>query len=220
MIRAIAGIGVIQKNAQDAPGAIFSRGAATPVSRFRHAHRPGADHAIETFRDVEDDVDAATPVDAQNAPTGVWKSRKEREIPTAPTSIIFSSLTKRKNEDNKTTQINCPPNRIKSNWPVCPPGTLTPSTNLVSGLAGYESSSLSSSWIMTRSARSDVSSGVSLADWEHCVKPMFSPAYSPGSNERVTTDGASNYSSGWLTRRPVKPVSRCFSGSMSATANV
>jgi hypothetical protein len=36
-------------------------------------------------------VDAATPVDAQNAPTGVWKSRNEREIPTASTSIIFFS---------------------------------------------------------------------------------------------------------------------------------
>jgi hypothetical protein len=46
---------------------------------------------MENVRDVEDDVDAATPVDAQNAPTGVWKSRKEREIPTASTSIIFFS---------------------------------------------------------------------------------------------------------------------------------
>jgi hypothetical protein len=54
-------------------------------------HRHDGDHAIENFRDVADDVDAATPVDAQNAPTGVWKSRKEREIPTASTSIIFFS---------------------------------------------------------------------------------------------------------------------------------
>ena len=44
---------------------------------------------LKTFRALEDDVDAATPVDAENAPTGVWKSRKEREIPTAPTSIMF-----------------------------------------------------------------------------------------------------------------------------------
>lgn len=87
-------------------------GRHSGIPHFRHAHRPGGDDAIEKFRDVEDDVDAATPVDAQNASTGVWKSRKEREIPTAPTSIIFS-LTKRKNED-KTTQTNCPPNRIKS----------------------------------------------------------------------------------------------------------
>ena len=101
------------RNAQDAPGAIFSRGGATPVSPlFATRIGPEVVSAIEHFRDVEDDVDAATPVDAQNAPTGVWKSRKEHEIPTAPTSIIFS-LTKRKNED-KTTQINCPPNRIKS----------------------------------------------------------------------------------------------------------
>jgi hypothetical protein len=45
--------------------------------------------ALETFREVEDDVDAATPVDAQNAPTEVWESRTEREIPPAPTSIIL-----------------------------------------------------------------------------------------------------------------------------------
>lgn len=61
--------------------------------------------------DVEDDVDAATPVDAQNAPTGVWKSRKQREIPTAPTSIIVI-VRKRKRTKSKTTYINCPPNRI------------------------------------------------------------------------------------------------------------
>jgi hypothetical protein len=74
--------------------------------------------AIEHFRDVEDDVDAATPVDAQNAPTGVWKSRKEREIPTASTSIIFFSEEKERR--SKTTQINCPPNRITSKlWGGC-----------------------------------------------------------------------------------------------------
>ena len=60
----------------------------------------------EHFRGVEDDVDAATPVDAQNAPTGVWKSRTEREIPTAPTSMIVS-LKKKKNEDqNNSDQLS------------------------------------------------------------------------------------------------------------------
>jgi hypothetical protein len=53
---------------------------------------------IENVRLGEDDVDADTPVDAKNAPTGVWKSRTEREIPTAPTSIMFS-LKKEKHED-------------------------------------------------------------------------------------------------------------------------
>jgi hypothetical protein len=48
---------------------------------------------------------------AQNAPTGVWKSRKEREIPTAPTSIIFV-FDEEKERRTKTTQTNCPPNRV------------------------------------------------------------------------------------------------------------
>ena len=46
---------------------------------------------VEHFRESEDDVEAATPVDAQNAPTGVWKSRKKREISTSSTSIICFS---------------------------------------------------------------------------------------------------------------------------------
>ncbi|GAC1457152.1 MAG: hypothetical protein PVSMB1_06900 [Gemmatimonadaceae bacterium] len=41
-------------------------------------------------------------MDAQNAPTGVWKSRKDREIPTAPTSIVFFLKDEEKNEE----QIN------------------------------------------------------------------------------------------------------------------
>ena len=61
---------------------------------------------IETCRLVEDDVDAATSVDAKNAPTEVWKSRTEREIPTAPTSIILS-LEKKRNEDpNNSDQLS------------------------------------------------------------------------------------------------------------------
>jgi hypothetical protein len=91
MIRAIAGIGAIQKRSGCPRSDLLEGGRHSGVPLFRHAHRPGGDYAIENFRDVEDDVDAATPVDAQNAPTGVWKSRKEREIPTASTSIIFFS---------------------------------------------------------------------------------------------------------------------------------
>ena len=98
------------QTAQDAPGAIFSRGRYCGMPLFRHEHCPGRDHALENLRAVEDDVDAATPVDAQNAPTGVWKSRKEREIPTASTSIIFFSDEEEERRQN--TQINCPPNRI------------------------------------------------------------------------------------------------------------
>ena len=65
-------------------------GRYPPSVNRTHRHRASSSlNVVEHFRAVEDDVDAATPVDAQNAPTGVWKSRKEREIPTAPTSIIF-----------------------------------------------------------------------------------------------------------------------------------
>ena len=47
----------------------------------------------------EEAVDAATPVDAQNAPTGVCKSRTEREIRTAPTALlVFIEKKKTKNE--------------------------------------------------------------------------------------------------------------------------
>jgi len=70
---------------------------------------------LENFRGVEDDVDAATPVDAQNAPTGVWKSRTEREIPTASTSITL--LDKEENEEQRQLipiHTNCPRDRIRS----------------------------------------------------------------------------------------------------------
>src|SRR5713101_1675731 len=56
---------------------------------------------IDNSPSDEDDVDAATPVDAENAPTGVWKSRREREIPTAPTSIMFFLKKKEKERKNE-----------------------------------------------------------------------------------------------------------------------
>jgi hypothetical protein len=59
--------------AQDAPGTIFSRGAATLVSPFSPTRilevRFSRVNAIGKFRTVEDGVDAAVPVDAKNAPT-------------------------------------------------------------------------------------------------------------------------------------------------------
>jgi hypothetical protein len=57
-------------------------------------------------------VDAATPVDAQNAPTGVWKSRKEREIPTAPTSIIFFSDEEEERRQNHSDQLSTEPDQV------------------------------------------------------------------------------------------------------------
>jgi hypothetical protein len=99
----------------------FSRGggysgipliSSTPSSKAPFA--PG--DVIDNFPSDEDDVDAATPVDAQNAPTGVWKSRREREIPTAPTSIMFflKEEEEKGRTKSKSAQTNCPPNRIRS----------------------------------------------------------------------------------------------------------
>jgi len=89
----------------------FSRGgwllwypplSSTPILKgiFR------AGDVIDNFRATEDDVDAATPVDAQNAPTGVWKSRREREIPTAPTSILFCLKEEEMKEDEEQISSN------------------------------------------------------------------------------------------------------------------
>ena len=64
------------------------------------------DHRLHNRRNVEDDMDAATPVDAQNAPTGVWKSRTEREIPTAPTSIIWCTEKEKERRTNHSDQLS------------------------------------------------------------------------------------------------------------------
>ena len=53
---------------------------------------------IEMFRDIKEGVDADVPVDAQNAPTGTWKTADS--FPQAPTPVI---LSQRKNEE-RTTQ--------------------------------------------------------------------------------------------------------------------
>ena len=47
-------------------------------------------------------MDAAIPADAQNAPTGIWKSRTEREIPTAPTPIIVLVNERKNNGDSNS----------------------------------------------------------------------------------------------------------------------
>ena len=47
-------------------------------------------------------MDAAIPADAQNAPTGMWKSRTEREIPTAPTPIIVVVNERKNNGDSNS----------------------------------------------------------------------------------------------------------------------
>lgn len=115
----IARVGATKKTAQDAPGATIVNPVDLQVPLI--FQREGSSEpmlvpkAVETFRGVEDDVDAATPVDAQNAPTGVWKSRTEREIPTASTSITL--LEKERERTTKTAHTNCPQDRIRSTWP-------------------------------------------------------------------------------------------------------
>ena len=47
-------------------------------------------------------MDAAIPADAQNAPTGIWKSRTEREIPTALTPIIVVVNERKNNGDSNS----------------------------------------------------------------------------------------------------------------------
>ncbi len=96
-MRVIGNVESSTSTVQDAPGAHSSRERLLRYPRCSAAAiNPDGDHAFDSDGDVEDDVDAATPVDAENAPTGVWKSRKGREIPTAPTSLVF--LSKREEE--------------------------------------------------------------------------------------------------------------------------
>jgi hypothetical protein len=98
----IARVISFSSTAQDGPGALFLDGC---VSGYPHGHRGASatPSIMRSSRDrtcarVKDAVDATTPVDAPNAPTGVWKSRTEREIPTASTSIVFA-FKKKKNEE-------------------------------------------------------------------------------------------------------------------------
>ena len=66
-----------------------TRGSGGPSSRpSPQPPRPSAYASL--LRSLnEEAVDAAAAMDAENAPTAAWKSRTEREIPTAPTAILF-----------------------------------------------------------------------------------------------------------------------------------
>jgi hypothetical protein len=81
------------KTAQDALRTIFSRGVATqvfPLFEHVHPHSNGSClTVIETFRAVEDGVDAAVAVDAKNAPTATCKTAKNAVFAQASTPIIF-----------------------------------------------------------------------------------------------------------------------------------
>ena len=56
--------------------------------RRRHSTLGQISPAAFERQAVAQGMDAAIPADAENAPPGIWKSRTEREIPTAPTPII------------------------------------------------------------------------------------------------------------------------------------
>jgi hypothetical protein len=108
----VIGRGVIELDGAGCPRSDSLKGSRySGIPRFSQAHLTDGDHAIEDSREVEADVDAATPMDAQNAPTGVWKSRTEREIPTAPTSIILFSDEE---EERRTKPLRSTVHRIGS----------------------------------------------------------------------------------------------------------
>ena len=64
-------------------------------------------------------MDAAIPADAQNAPTGIWKSRTEREIPTAPTPIIVVVNERKNNGDsNSVAKLSTESDQAQSDGPA------------------------------------------------------------------------------------------------------
>jgi hypothetical protein len=68
----VIGRGVIELDGAGCPRSDSLKGSRySGIPRFSQAHLTDGDHAIEDSREVEADVDAATPMDAQNAPTGV-----------------------------------------------------------------------------------------------------------------------------------------------------
>ena len=78
----------------------------TPDPYFCHAHGHGGDHAIEHFREVEDDVDAATPWTHSTRPQGFGNLAKNARFPQRPHRPSVS-LTKTKNEEhNHSDQLS------------------------------------------------------------------------------------------------------------------
>jgi hypothetical protein len=111
----IAPVDATEKTAQDVQGATIGTWRDLQVGLISGSRMVNevfrASTMIDTLREIKEGVDADVPVDAQNAPTGTWKTADS--FPQAPTPIIFSW---KKNEERttKTAQPNCPPNRIRS----------------------------------------------------------------------------------------------------------
>jgi hypothetical protein len=98
------------KIAQDAPGAIFSRGPLlwyAPFSTTRSSKLFFARQRFGNFATVEDGVDAAVPVDAQNAPTSDLENCKERSFPQRPHRSLFLEEEKKNEEELHVCQSDC-----------------------------------------------------------------------------------------------------------------
>lgn len=96
----------MKKPAQDAPGTTIGTSddlQVPPISRLAYPHRSLSSlNVIENFRAVEDGVDAAVPVDAQNASTSDLENCKDRSFPQRPHRLSFSG--KKKPEERRTKQ--------------------------------------------------------------------------------------------------------------------
>jgi hypothetical protein len=97
------------KTAQDALGTILSRGGATVVSPlFDHADRRrrwSRFNLIGELRTMEDGVDAAVPVDAQNAPTRDLENCTTRSFPQRPHRSFFLTRPKRTTKNAASVPI-------------------------------------------------------------------------------------------------------------------
>jgi len=104
----------MKETAQDAPGTTIGTSddlQVPPISRLAYAQRSLSSlDVIETFRAVEDGVDAAVPVDAKNASTSDLENCKDRSFPQRPHRLFFLEEKKRRTND-KTAH---PPTRIRS----------------------------------------------------------------------------------------------------------
>jgi hypothetical protein len=96
----------MKKPAQDASGTTIETSGdlqVPPISRLAHPHRSLSSlNVMETFRAVEDGVDAAVPVDAKNASTSDLENYKDRSFPQRPHRLFFSR--KKKPEERTTKQ--------------------------------------------------------------------------------------------------------------------
>jgi hypothetical protein len=70
---------------------------------------------IENFRVVEDDVDAAVPVDAKSAPTRDLENCTHRSFPQRPHRSSSFGEREEGERETKSHSRNRPPNRIRSN---------------------------------------------------------------------------------------------------------